>query len=322
MSISIIIPAYNSDRYIVEALDSITKHNECDLEIIVIDDGSSDDTKSLVENYISEDCRVRYVYQSNQGQSVARNVGQTLANKDYVLFMDSDDTYEPGSIDRLYYQAVSNQLDGLFFEAKDFDEMNGESGIKFDYSRPTQKKGAVATGQELFVDFVSENTLTVSPCLYLIRREIVGKINFFPNIHYEDNLFTFQLLMSESLNRCQTLNEALYNRRVRYGSIMTGEKTSKHLEGYYQVYLGVCDYIRENREQLHGELLICILRFKARLMYKISLALVETRNLYSLRGIKVRYFLFCHLTKNIRYLKISQLFSILIPEVNLVRGFL
>ncbi|MEZ9708139.1 glycosyltransferase family 2 protein [Vibrio breoganii] len=322
MSISVVIPSYNSADYIIEALDSIAKHNESDFEVIVVDDGSTDNTRLLVSDYASRDPRVRYIYQENKGQSIARNVGYTYASKDYILFMDSDDTHESGSLDRLYNLVTTDMLDGLFFEARNLDEMDGKSGINFDYSRPDSEGVNLATGRELFVEFISKNTLTVSPCLYLIRREVLSEIRFLPGIHYEDNLYTFQVLMSKKLKRCKVINEIFYNRRIRHGSIMTGEKTNKHLEGYYQVYLSVTQFLKVNKRQLDSELLICVLRFKARLLYKVSLALMETKNLYTYKGIRLRGFLYRQSIINARYLKLSQILSIIIPDINLVRGLL
>ncbi|MCK8078713.1 glycosyltransferase [Vibrio sp. 1CM2L] len=321
MSISVVIPAYNSGEYIVEALESVIQHNKCDLEVIIVDDGSSDDTSTLVNAYAKKDKRVRYVYQENQGQSVARNIGKALASKDYLLFMDSDDTHVIGSLDRLYETVVTDHLDGLFFEAKNVDEMDGNFEIKFDYSRPTKKLDRIRSGRDLFVSFISENTLTVSPCLYLVRNQIVKTIDFFPGIHHEDNLFTFELLMSKKLKRCKVINDVLYNRRIRYGSIMTGKKTTKHVDGYKQVFLKVNEILETHHKgQFNEELLVCIHKFKARMLSRIPIALMESGNLYTRKGMKMRVFLLKNTIYSANYLSYKQLLSLFIPDINLVRN--
>lgn len=93
--ISVIIPTYNCDRYIVEAIDSVLSQENCDVEVIVIDDGSTDDTGKVLEPYGD---RIRYVLQKNQGVAAARNHGIAQAKGNYVAFLDADDYFLPGKL--------------------------------------------------------------------------------------------------------------------------------------------------------------------------------------------------------------------------------
>ncbi len=93
--ISIILPTYNRFKYIDRAIKSILNQTFKNWELIIIDDGSNEDkTYKLVKDYINKNTNIRYIYQSNMKQSIARNVGIKLANSNYVCFIDSDDEYK------------------------------------------------------------------------------------------------------------------------------------------------------------------------------------------------------------------------------------
>lgn len=97
--VSVIIPTFNRARVLCRALDSVQAQTYTNWEAVVIDDGSTDDTAQVVTNRYSRDQRVRYLYQSNGGVSSARNRGLSLAQGDYIAFLDSDDTWEPWKLE-------------------------------------------------------------------------------------------------------------------------------------------------------------------------------------------------------------------------------
>ena len=90
--VSVIIPTYNRAAYIVEALESVFAQTYGDCEIIVVDDGSTDDTKAVLQSHMA---RIRYIYQENAGVSVARNTGISAATGEWIAFLDSDDQWRP-----------------------------------------------------------------------------------------------------------------------------------------------------------------------------------------------------------------------------------
>ena len=93
--VSVIIPTYNRAEYVTHAIDSVLAQTYTDYEIIVVDDGSADNTKDVLLPYMD---RIRYIYQENAGLSAARNTGIKAAKGDWIAFLDSDDEWLPGKL--------------------------------------------------------------------------------------------------------------------------------------------------------------------------------------------------------------------------------
>ena len=99
--VSIIVPIYNTAKYLPKCLDSIVNQTYQNLEIILVDDGSTDDSKKIADHYAKKDKRIKVIHQKNQGQSTARNVGLSKATGDYISFIDSDDEIEASFVEKL-----------------------------------------------------------------------------------------------------------------------------------------------------------------------------------------------------------------------------
>lgn len=99
--VSIIVPIYNTKKYLSACLDSIIAQTYQNLEIILIDDGSTDHSGQIADNYTKKDSRIKITHQKNQGQSAARNLGLTMVKGEYVSFLDSDDEIKPTFIEKL-----------------------------------------------------------------------------------------------------------------------------------------------------------------------------------------------------------------------------
>ena len=109
-NVSVIIPAYNADRYICEAIDSLTAQGYENLEIIVIDDGSTDSTEKAIAHLVGNGV-IKYFYKKNGGVSSARNLGLEKARGEFIGFLDADDTYLPGMISSCLKELVEKQYD-------------------------------------------------------------------------------------------------------------------------------------------------------------------------------------------------------------------
>ena len=116
-SFSIIIPVYNSEKYLEACISSIINQNYQNFELILVDDGSTDNSASILKKYSKLDERVKTVYKENGGVSSARNTGIDTSKNDYIIFVDSDDILEKNTLD--YYNKLVNENIGVdFFQTK------------------------------------------------------------------------------------------------------------------------------------------------------------------------------------------------------------
>ena len=111
VKISVIIPVYNAEAYIEQCLESVMNQTLKDIEIICVDDGSTDNSISILKEYEKKDARISVLYQKNQFAGVARNNGLSIAKGEYVAFLDSDDYFELDGLEKLYNIATENNLD-------------------------------------------------------------------------------------------------------------------------------------------------------------------------------------------------------------------
>jgi glycosyltransferase involved in cell wall biosynthesis len=131
MKISIIVPVYNTGKYLNRCIDSIVAQTYKNWELILVDDGSTDQSPAMCDRYASEDDRIRAIHQSNCGHTAARLSGLNAGDGEYVLFADSDDWIEPGMLDALAGAAVSCNADisqcGYFADKQDGTVIRAES---------------------------------------------------------------------------------------------------------------------------------------------------------------------------------------------------
>ena len=155
--ISVVIPVFNAERFVAEAIESALTQSYSPLEIIVIDDGSTDDTESVVKNM---DGNIRYEYQENQGPSRARNKGIELAEGNFLAFLDADDVWLPWHL--------SNHLE-LFNEFKNLDISVGLTcELEFDKASDVDLKKAE-----------KNSILHLSLCTSLIKKAVFEEVGFF-----------------------------------------------------------------------------------------------------------------------------------------------
>lgn len=233
--ISIVIPAYNVAKYIAECLDSVLFQSFTDIEVICIDDHSSDNTPAQLHAYAEKDSRVRVVaFDENQGLSMVRNKGIELASGKYILFLDSDDMLAEGSLRLLSDTMQKHELDLLFFDRKKVCDIPGEAVPQ----PPAREKTAnrVMSGPELMDLQIREKEYNTSAVFNIVRTELLRNagLRFFPGILHEDELYT--PLVTVQAGRAMYINEKIYIHRVRGNSIMTTAVSHRNVKGYVVVY--------------------------------------------------------------------------------------
>lgn len=239
MFLSIIVPAYNAEPYIGELLDSLLPQMQSDVEILCIDDGSSDGTLNVLDCYARKHDCIRVFHQENQGQGAARNYALKLARGTYIQFADSDDKLRGDALSVVRGILTDRPLDVLFFDGDTFYESD-ELAEKFktfgsNYKRERAHLGDL-TGPELFRQLKAEDAYRVSPCMAVFNRRYLQEndIAFPEGIIYEDNVFTLKAICLAQA--AAHIDEPLYLRRIRQGSTMTSIKTAKNVRSYFEVY--------------------------------------------------------------------------------------
>lgn len=234
--VSIIIPAYNVEKYLAECLDSAIGQSHQDKEIIIINDGSTDGTAEIISKYQEKHHEIIAITTENRGQSSARNTGIEKATGEYIIFLDSDDWLEKETIESCLNALKEHEADIVMFNAHAFaDELPDSELRKFDYTRPQHLTNKRLLCREAFSGFIKNRKYLVSPCLYMYRLSTFDTVRFPPNIIHEDNLFTTQLLITNATATTICLPNRFFHRRVRPGSTMTQEKSMKHVDGYFKV---------------------------------------------------------------------------------------
>lgn len=178
--ISVIVTVYNAEKTIEKCLNSILNQTNAVYEIIIVNDGSKDNSERIIKNIQERNKNIKYFYKENSGVGDTRNYGIEKAEGDYVLFVDSDDYIESNSIEILYKFIVDN-IDLIKFKLKKIDS-NGNIVEKVD--GPIFEK---ITGEEAFNILYCQDILLDSPCVYLIKKELFVKNNFkFQGKYHED----------------------------------------------------------------------------------------------------------------------------------------
>jgi len=212
--ISIVVPAYNVAEYLEECMESLLGQTYRRLEILLVDDGSTDDTGRLCDAYAQADPRVKVIHKPNGGLSDARNAGMEQASGDYIGFTDPDDTVETDMFERLLQMCVTN---GTAMARARFDTFGEPFGMPL---VPASGKETVLTGNNFLSNIITYNEKfpsSYSVWTGLYERKITDGIVFPKGKHYEDIGFTTKTALRAG--RVAYLNGFLYHYRVRSGSI-------------------------------------------------------------------------------------------------------
>ena len=215
---SIIIPIYNTHDFLDKAINSVIKQKFEHMEILCIDDGSTDNSAELLEDWKKRDLRIKLITQDNAGASAARNLGFQLAMGKYIMFLDSDDYLHDEAVREIYDAMEKGNLDICYFDSlacgEDLAMINSYRGIR--------KKiyDGVYRGKYLIQKFDKEDMHNVVPWGGAYRRSFLinNKLFFKEGIILEDNLFYLQTLMKA--NRVAVINKVLYFYYRRKDSVM------------------------------------------------------------------------------------------------------
>lgn len=185
--VSIIVPVYNSEKYLRKCVDSILAQTFTDFELFLVNDGSTDDSPGICDDYASRDPRIRVIHQVNQGQSVARNNAIARMSGEWVLFCDSDDWIHPESLERLYNAAVENDTR---ISIAGYQETAGEDPEIL----PEQLKVELWTPKDFYIQHYIHATL---PVMKLIHRDCLGDLRFPVGKYIDDEYIVYRILFTQ-----------------------------------------------------------------------------------------------------------------------------
>ncbi len=236
--VSIIIPVYNTADYVRESVLSIMNQKLPNTEIIIINDGSTDQSLDILERLAEQDQRVRIFSQENQGLSSARNAGMAHCSGKYVYFMDSDDLLESDALLLCFEKSEKEKLDFLFFDAESFGPKELLGG-HFNYDRAKLVQDRIYQGAEILELLLDRKIYRASVCLNFINHAFLTNtgLTFSPGIIHEDELFTG--LMYLKAERVGCIKRDFFKRRVRQGSIMAGKYAFRNIMSYMTVAAGL-----------------------------------------------------------------------------------
>lgn len=247
--ISVIVAAYNAERYIGRCLDSILAQTMSDFEVIVVNDGSTDGTPAILDGYASKDPRVHVIHKENGGVASARQAGLDAAQGEYTIHADSDDWVEPEMLEELYRKAREEELDMIIC---DYWEVFNE-GEKYNCQEPISSERRECFGEMM-------NRLAGSLCNKLIRRCCYTDYNirFDPDVRMEEDKLVCLKILSHDI-RVGYINKAFYHYDHTMNEGSLSNTGSYHAESRVLVLERIADYcdISQAQDYYDGALFYC-----------------------------------------------------------------
>lgn len=236
VKVSVILPIYNVAPYLEETFESLLGQSLKEIEIIAVNDGSTDNSEEVTKRFQQKDSRIISFSQENRGQSAARNLALRHATGQYIYMMDSDDILtDSDALKTCYEYAEKNNADFIFFDGESFSE-KGVSRI----SRNTKRTHLVDEGKayngEYLLNLVLDTwTHNCVVWLLFIRKDFLDQIglSFYEGIIHEDELFTTILTLSS--NNIYCLKRNFVGHRLRQSSTMTTNFSKRNLNCYLTV---------------------------------------------------------------------------------------
>lgn len=241
--ISVIIPVYNVENTLIQCVDSILNQSYKDFELILINDGSSDNSSRICDEYEKEDSRVRVIHkQMNEGVSSARNMGLEIAEGTYITFVDSDDYVETEYLQELIDTFQKGDVDVVYMAYNRITVSNE----KITYNLPSLKN--------VFIDdlvALSEKDMFGYTWIKAIRKEFIGDIRFNETLNlYEDEVFTCELFAKKG--NIARVNKPIYNYVQNVGSLVyrTRKDYYKNCEAVYHAWKNLLPMDQEKYKKL------------------------------------------------------------------------
>lgn len=227
IKVSIIVPVYNTEECLHKTIQSIINQNINEIEIICINDGSTDNSAQIIQEYAKIDNRINYIFQENQGLSVARNNGIAIAKGEYIGFVDSDDWIDSDFYEKLYNSAKRHNADIAC------------AGIQYEYMENKVSRTILKIKKEKLGESTRKKYILASipKCCYvwnkIYRAELFKQeenLLFEPGVYFEDIEFTHKILHYSK--KLVTTADSNYHYRCRAESIMYMKNAKRNIDSF------------------------------------------------------------------------------------------
>lgn len=234
--VSIIVPVYGVEKYIDKCLNSLVKQSLKEIEVIVVNDGTKDNSQKIVDKYVKKyPDKIKSYIKENGGQGSARNYGLKKASGEYIGYVDSDDFVEKDMYKKLYNKAKENNYDivvcGNYNVSEDYQNKNIDAFIN-NYNTDLENIffGKMAVWNKIY------------------KRDILikNKLEFKEKVWYEDLAFTLKAIMNS--NTFAFIDEPLYDYLIREGSTMNNSNVQRNLE-ILDAFNDILSYIQHNKKE-------------------------------------------------------------------------
>lgn len=250
IKVSVIMPVYNTEKYVEEALYSILNQTLEEIQIIVVNDGSKDNSLEVVNKIAASDKRIEVYSQVNKGQALARNLGLKYAEGQFIYFMDSDDVLDKNTLYTCYEKCIKEELDFVFFDAEAFSDEDDNIYLPLNYDRKGKIEDRVYTGLEMVDHLLNVNGYRVPPWLYFIRKSYLDELQltFVPVALHEDQIFVAHLFVLAP--RVAYIPEKYFRRRLRPNSVMTNKYSMRNIKIYCAVVVELQEFASDKGDEV------------------------------------------------------------------------
>jgi glycosyltransferase involved in cell wall biosynthesis len=234
--ISIIVPVYKVENYLKECVDSILNQTFTDFELILVDDGSPDNSGKMCDEFAIKDNRIKVIHKENGGLSSARNAGLDVITGEYVCFVDSDDLIHNKTLELLYNIVTVNKPDiavGRFNRFLFYDEIDIESNVDFVYKE--------ISSTTLLEMAISDYDISFSVCNKIFNSSLWKEVRFREGTYYEDEDIVYKIF--DKAKRCMLCDYKFYFYRMNINST-TNKITPRVIEQYY-TRKGMYEFVKE-----------------------------------------------------------------------------
>lgn len=254
--VSIIVPIYNIRDYLPECVDSLRNQTLSDIQIILVDDGSTDGSGQIIDSFAAQDARILALHKENGGQSSARNMGFLYAAGEYILYVDGDDYVIPETVERLYTAAKEHNADIVHGDLlNDADRLKDSAFRKLSFEN---KKTSVLS---YIKEVIEKEIYDIVPFLYLVRKTYLEQHNFrfAEGYFYEDQLYTMQLLSHPEASIVKIRFPFYYYRMDRPGSTTNHMTLKKGMDSAYickEMYKYIRQHIQDENKTCYDAILL------------------------------------------------------------------